>query len=124
MPWKTNLPAMGVAAQQELEVGVGGLPVNLRRVRDENRKRFVRDIGGSLLDIVDAVEMGIVNARKVDVRAAARDRLAFVEENLDAHVLEPGNEADRIVIAEDAVDRPLERSANFAIPARVASYGP
>ncbi len=49
---------------------MGGLPVNFRRVRDQNRKRFVRDIGDRLLDIVDAIEMGIVNTGKVNLRGA------------------------------------------------------
>ena len=39
--------------------------------------------------------------------------LALVEENLYAHVLQSGDEADRVVIAEHAVDRSVERGANF-----------
>jgi len=33
---QTNLPAMGVAAQQQIETGMGRLPINFWRVRQQN----------------------------------------------------------------------------------------
>ena len=64
---------MGMAAEQQVEIGVGGLAIDLRRVRQEDGELVVRDLRGRLLDVVHAVVMGVVDAGEMD-RARRRAR--------------------------------------------------
>ncbi len=98
---------MGVPGEQGVEPGMGGLTVDLGRMREQNRECVGRNIGRGLLDIVDAEEMRVVDPGKMDLLAVADDRLRFVQQHLYAHVLQFWNHADRVVIAEHAIDRPL-----------------
>src|SRR4029079_14625073 len=68
----------------------------------------MRDVVRGLLDIVHAVEMRIVDAGKMNGRAAPLDPLMFVEQHPDAHLLERRHHADRVVIAEYAIDGTVE----------------
>src|SRR5215831_12423601 len=86
---------MGVAAQQKIEVRVRSLPVNLGRVRDQDRELVMRDSRGRLLDIVDAIEVSIVDAGEVDAVASALDGNGLVEKDLDSHLLEARHHQDR-----------------------------
>src|SRR5215469_17935681 len=42
---QTNLAATGVAAEQHIKARIGGLAIDLRRVRQQNRKRTTWDLG-------------------------------------------------------------------------------
>ena len=68
----------------------------------------MRDALRGLLDIVHAVEMRVVDAGKMNGRAAALDPLLLIEQHLDAHLLERWHHADRVVIAEHAIDGTVE----------------
>ena len=93
------------------------LPVDFRRMGQEDRKLVMRNPFGGLLDIVHAIEVGIVDAGKVKARAAAFDGLRFVEQHSDAHLFQRRYHANRVVIAENAVDRTLE------VPAQAFNAG-
>lgn len=41
---KTDLAPMGMAAEQQIEIGMGSLPVYLRRVGQQNGKLIVREL--------------------------------------------------------------------------------
>ena len=99
---------MGMAAQQEIEVGMGSLPIHFRRVRDQNRKLVVGYRGSRLLDVVHSVEMGIVDAAEIEALAAALNNVALVEQHPYSHRLQSRHHANRVVIAEHAVDWALE----------------
>ena len=58
---------MGMAAQQDIEAGSGGLPIHFRRVREQNGKLVVRDRGSSLLDVVHSVGTGIVDPPEIEM---------------------------------------------------------
>ena len=105
---KADLAAMGMAAQQEIEVGMGSLPIHFRRVRDQNRKLVVGYRGSRLLDVVHSVEMGIVDAAEMKALAAALNNVALVEQHPYSHRLQSRHHANRVVIAEHAVDWALE----------------
>ena len=68
---------MGMA-EQEIEVGMGSLPIHFRRVRDQNRKLVVGYRGSHLLDVVHSVEMSIVDAAEVNAFTITLDKIAFV----------------------------------------------
>ena len=86
-PRQADLAAMGVARQQQIEPSVGGLAINLRSMRKQDRKRIGRDVGGCLLDIVDPEEMGVVYSSEIDLLVAAGDHFEFVQKHANAHVL-------------------------------------
>jgi hypothetical protein len=54
---------MRVPAQQKIEPGVRGLPVDLRRMRQQDRECIQRDVGARLLQVVRAVEVRVIDAR-------------------------------------------------------------
>ena len=57
---------MSMAAQEEIEVGTGSLPIYFWRVGDQNRKLVVRYRGSCLLNVVHSIEMGVVDAGKMN----------------------------------------------------------
>ena len=99
---------MSVASQEDVEIGMRRLPVDFGRMRQENREGVVRDALRRLLDIIHAVEMRVVDASKMNGRASALDLLLFIEQHLDSHLFERGHHADRVVIAEHAIDWTVE----------------
>src|SRR5512132_809487 len=105
---KANVAAIGMAAQQEIKVGTGSLPIHFRRVRDQNRKLVMGYRGSRLLDVVHSVEMGIVDAAEMEALVAAHNNVALVKQHPYAHRLQSRHHANRVVIAEHAVDWALE----------------
>lgn len=63
---------MGVAAEDQIEIGMRGLAIDLRRMRKQNGKTVRRNIGGRLLDIVDPKIMGVVDAGQINALTVAR----------------------------------------------------
>ena len=57
---------MGMTAQQDIEVGIGSLPIHLRCVRDQNGKLVLGYRSSSLLNVIHAVEMGIADAAEIE----------------------------------------------------------
>src|SRR5512145_2805143 len=84
------------------------LPVDFRRVRQENREGVMRDAVRGLLDIFHAVEMRVVDTGKMNGRATTLDLFLLVEQHPDAHLLERWHHADRVVIAKYAVNGTVE----------------
>jgi hypothetical protein len=72
-----------MTGEQEIEIGMRRLAEDFRGVRDEDRERIVRNPRSRLLDIVHAIEMGIVDAREMDLRAAALDGRALIDQHPD-----------------------------------------
>src|SRR5271169_5193243 len=58
---KADLPTMGVSAEEQAKVGIGSLLIDLRRMRQQDGKIPERDSGRSLLNIIDAIKMRIIN---------------------------------------------------------------
>src|SRR6516165_7445136 len=88
-----------------------GVTKDLRRMRKQDCEAGGRDIRGSLLDAVNAVEMGIVNAADINPLIFSRYRYALVQQHLDSEVFQAWDQPDRVVIAEDAVYRRLQLGA-------------
>src|SRR5208283_650494 len=106
---QTDLAAMRVSAQHQIEAGVRGLPVDFRSVRKQDRNTALGNLRGRFFDVVDSEEMRVVDPREIDRGAPAIYDDAFVEKNPDAERLKVGNHGDRIVIAEHRVDIPVQR---------------
>jgi len=92
---ETELAAMGVAGEQDVEVGMRRQPEDLRRMGQENRELVVRNSLCGLLDIVHAIEVGVVDAGKMNAGAPALDRFGLVQQHTDAHLLEQRHHANR-----------------------------
>ncbi len=108
---QTDLAAMGMPAQHQVEAGMRSLPIDLRRVRQQDRERIRRDVDRGFLDVVDSVEMGIVDTGEMDVLAAVPDRLALIEQHPDSHRLEVRHHTDAVMVAQHAIDRSAQRRA-------------
>ena len=94
-----------------------GLPVDLRRVRQQHEKLTLGDVGARLLDIVDAIEMRVVDAGQMDLRRRRGSSVTFSLSSMrNAHVLELGDHADGIVVSEHAVDGPPSCARTRATP--------
>ena len=61
---------MGMAAQEQIEPGMRSLPVNFRRVRQENSESVLWDLLRGLFDVVDPIIMRVVDAGQVDALIA------------------------------------------------------
>src|SRR6478736_3761668 len=96
---------MGMAAQQDIEAGSGGLPIHFRRVRDQDGKLLARYRGSSPLGVVGT---GIADAAEIEALAAALNNGALVEQHPYSHRLQSRHYVNRVVIAEHAVDRAFE----------------
>ncbi len=105
---------MRVPAEEEVEARVRGLPVELRRVREEDRRLAVGHGIRGLLDVVDAEEVAVVHPREMQHGAVALQGHRLVQEQPDAHVLEGRDHAHAVVVAEDRVDRVGEVQAQPA----------
>src|SRR6516165_4233857 len=112
--WKTNLSAMGVAADQYVKASVGGMPIDLRGVRNQHCELVVRNSCGCLFDVVDLVEMRVVDTGNMNALAVPLDHDPFIEQHADAHGLQTRNHDDRIMVAEHAVHRCLEGVAELS----------
>ena len=104
-PRQADLTAMGMTAQHQVKTGMGRLAIDFRRMRQQDRKRAMRDLRRRLFDVVDTVIVRVVDAGKVQDLAVAQHRLGLVDQHADAHFLERRRHPDRIVVAEDRVDR-------------------
>ena len=103
---------MGVPAQHQIEFGVCRLAIDLRRVRQQDRKPVIGQLRNRLLDVVDPVIVRVVDADDMDALVAAHQGLGFIEQHANPHLLQPGDHADRVVVAEHAEDRPLDLRAD------------
>src|SRR5208337_5259750 len=81
---QTDLAAMRVSAQHQIEAGVRGLPVDFRSVRKQDRNTALGNLRGRFFDVVDSEEMRVVDPREIDRGAPAIYDDAFVEKNPDA----------------------------------------
>ena len=99
---------MGVSGEQHIKICRCRLAIDLRRVRQQDRKRGRRDLCRRFLDVLRSKEVRIINAGQMDKLIPAGESLAFIEQHSDAEPFEPRHHADRIVVAEDTVDRALK----------------
>ncbi len=106
---QANLPTMRMSAQHQVETGVGGLPINFRSVRKQDRDTTMWNIRRRFLDVVCAIEMCVVDPGEVDRSPAAVYRDAFVEQHTNAECLEVGNHDNRVVVAEHRIDVAAKR---------------
>ena len=105
---QTDLAAVGMPAQQQLEPRMRGLPIDFRGMRQQDRKLPGRHARCRLFDIVDPVVVGIVDADEVNVLPAPLDCRRLVEQHPDPDLLQVRYHAYRVMVAQDAVHRTLE----------------
>ena len=89
---------MGMPAEQQVELDMGGVAINLGGVGQQNRKGIGGNRGGRFFDIIDPIEVRVVDTGQVDGLATPRDWLALIEQYANSHVLETGDHANRVVI--------------------------
>src|SRR5580693_1457764 len=96
---KTDLTAVGVPAEHQVEPSMSGVSINFWGMREQNGKPIVWNVGGRLFDVVDSVIVRVIDSGQIDAVAPARDRLALIEQHPNAHLFETGNHANGVVIA-------------------------
>ena len=69
---QANLAAMSMAAQQQAEPGMRRLAVDLRRMRQQDRRLRARHRLDRFFDVVHPIVMSVVDADEVDALSAAR----------------------------------------------------
>src|SRR5579859_413469 len=99
---------MSMSAQHDLKVCVGRLPVDLRSMGKQNRHACRWNRRGSLLDIIGAVVVGIVNPGQIDLLVPADNLFGFIEQHSNPHGFDFRDHPDRVVIAKHRVDRVME----------------
>ena len=62
---------MRMAADQYIETGMSGMPIDFRSMRNQNRVRIVRDSSSSLFDVIHLIEVFIIDPGKMDQMMAA-----------------------------------------------------
>src|SRR5690242_18627206 len=87
---QADLAAMGMAAQHEPESGMGRLAIDLRRVGEKDGEGAMGDLLAGALDVVYAIEPGIVDACEMDRLLAAANHFGLVQQHADSHRLQPG----------------------------------
>src|SRR3954453_15116187 len=96
---------MRMSAQYDIEPSVGSLPIDFGRMREQNRKDMIGDIGSGPLDVINSIIMGVVDPGKIDVLLLLLNRRTFIEQHFYSHAFQTGNHADRIMITQNSVDR-------------------
>ena len=96
---------MGVSGEQHIKIGRCSLAIDLRRVRQQDRKRAPRDLRRRFLDVLRSEKVRVIDAGQMNTLISARERVAFIEQNPDAEPFESRYHADRIMIAEDTIYR-------------------
>jgi len=76
------LTAVGMSAQQQVESGVGGLPINLRGMGQQNSKGIGGNVGGRFFYIIDPIVVRIVDTGPLEKRSTATKR----ERQLTTHL--------------------------------------
>lgn len=109
---QTNLPAVGVAAQNQLESSSGGSGESLGAVREEDRTLVGRDSRPDFCEVVGFVEMRIVDAGDPKSLSVPLQKRRLVEQNRKADFFEPWNHLEKVVVAEDSETGRGQRGAN------------
>ena len=109
---QTDLSAMGVSAEHEVEAVMPRFLEGFRAVGKQNRAGALRDPAPRGIQIVRAVEMRIVDAGKPKFFAGAVDRDVFVEQDAQAGRFEVRGDFDDVVVAEDGQSPRPERSGD------------
>ncbi|MGO4212447.1 hypothetical protein AB4043_16665 [Terriglobus sp. YAF25] len=64
---QADLAAVRMAAEHQGEAGVGGLPIDLRRVREQDGDGAGGNRACRLVDVVGAVVVGVVYTAEIDL---------------------------------------------------------
>jgi hypothetical protein len=98
-----------MSAQHEVKPGVGGLPVDLWSVREQDGDTTVRNVRGRFFDIVCAVEMRVLHPREIDRSRAGAYGDGLVEQHANTKCFEVWNHGNRIVVAKHSIDVAAKR---------------
>jgi len=96
---------MRMSAEQQIEIGMRRLAIDLGRMRQQDRKFVVGELGRSLFDIVEPIVVSVIDTGQMEALIAALEHFGFVEQHANAHLFQLGDHADRIMVAQHAVDR-------------------
>src|ERR1019366_3748296 len=110
--WQAYLSSVCMSAQHHLKACLSGLPIDLRRMREQNGDLAMRDSRGGLLDIVRSVVVGVVNSSQMDMLVATDNRFAFIEQHSNPHRFDFREHSDRVLIAEYSINRSMELIAH------------
>ena len=92
-------------AQQEVESSMRGVAIDLRGVGQQNSERIDGNGAGRFFDVIDPIVVRVVDTGQLDGLATPPERFALIEQDANSHVLETGDHANRIVIAQYPINR-------------------
>src|ERR1035437_6741205 len=99
-------------AQQQIEIGMGGLSIDFWGMRQEDGEFPIRYLRSGLFDIVDPKVVRVIYSSQINPLIAARDRLALIEQHPYSHGFQPRNHLDRVMIAEHAINWSIEMGSH------------
>ena len=76
---QTNLPTMRMPGHQEIKIRMCSLAVDFGRVRKQNRKLVMWNFAGGFFKILDAIVVGVVDARQMNPLMTSPDRHRFIQ---------------------------------------------
>ncbi len=105
-----------MSAKHGGETGVSGVPVDLRRVSEQDGGGVGGDGFSRFLHVVGPVVVRIVDACQIDRLATACEGNGFVEQHPDAHVLDRDDHMQAVMVAEHGKNVLGQLSANATQP--------
>jgi len=84
---------------------MSGLAIDFGRVSEKNGALLVWNALCGLFDVVGAIEVGVIDPSQVDATTTALDCHRFVHQHLDVHPLKIRQHQNRVVIAENTINR-------------------
>jgi hypothetical protein len=94
-----------MATKHQIEAGMRGMSIRLRRVGEEYRNSIARYLVGGAMNVIKPVEVLIVNTSQVDHTVIFPYFCAFVQEKAIAHRLHWRDQPNRVVVTENAINR-------------------
>ena len=92
-----------MAAEHEIEACMRCMPISLRCVRQEDRDCITGNIVCRAVVILKTIEMGVVNASKIERLSLPLNLDVFVEKQPIPHCLHGRDHTDRVMVAEHGV---------------------
>jgi len=94
-----------MAAQHDIEAVCRSLAIGFGGVAKQNRKRFIRNGLTHPGQVMSLVEMGIVDATQVKLRAIVADDCDLIQQKTQTSPLEWRHDLDEIMVAQHAEER-------------------
>ncbi len=101
---KTDLAAVGMSREIEIDAGSDGLFENFGRMSQQDAEAVRRDPGQSAWEVVTAEIEGVIDPQQPERRATGADFYRLVDEHTDTHFFEFQRNFRTIVVPQNTVN--------------------